>query len=258
MYNKIQMIITDLDRSLLNDERQITGYTENVFRECIKNGIIVVFATARPLRATKIFYESILPHAMIYNNGATVHVNNRQIYQCGIKPNAAKDLLDNILKYDSKANLAIESNDQIYANFDVSTIWAGIVSREMDMENFPETEIDKVIIEMDSIEKIKPIEKLLPEGLYLEISEGKLGLIMSKGATKWNAVKELLKYYKIEIENTIAFGDDYNDLEMIRNCGIGIAMENGIDEVKKNAKYICGNNEEDGIAKWIEGNVLKI
>ena len=255
MENKVQMIITDLDKSLLNNERQISEYTKDVFRECIKNGIIVAFATARPLRSVEIFYESILPHAVICHNGAVVYINNKQIYQCGIKPNIAKILLNNILDYDSKANLAIENNEQIYTNFDASVIWKDIISEKLDIENLPAGEIDKIIIEMDSIEKINGIKKFLQEELYLEINEGRIGLIMNKGATKWNAIKELLKYYKIEIKNTIAFGDDFNDLEMVKNCGAGIAMENGIDDIKNIAKYICGNNEENGVAKWIKENV---
>jgi Cof subfamily protein (haloacid dehalogenase superfamily) len=256
------MIITDLDKSLLDNDCKITEYTRNVFQECIGNGIIVVFATARPLRVTKIFYESILPNAVICHNGAVAYMNDKQIYQCSIKPILAKDILKNILKYYPEANLAIETNDQLYTNFDPSLIWANIVSdivsENMDIENLPKTEIDKIIIAMDSIEKIKEIKKFLSEELYLEINEGRLGLIMNKGAKKWNAIKELLKIYKIGAENAIAFGDDYNDIEMIKNCGIGVAMENGIDEIKNNAKYICGKNGEDGIAKWIKENIERV
>jgi hydroxymethylpyrimidine pyrophosphatase-like HAD family hydrolase len=122
MENKIQMIITDLDKSLLNNERQITEYTKTVFKKCIKNGIIVAFATARPLRFTKIFYNSILPHAVICHNGAVAYVNDKQIYQCGIKPITAKILLKNIIENFPKANMAIETNEQIYTNFDASSI----------------------------------------------------------------------------------------------------------------------------------------
>jgi hydroxymethylpyrimidine pyrophosphatase-like HAD family hydrolase len=43
---------------------------------------------------------------------------------------------------------------------------------------------------------------------------------------------------------------------MIENCGIGVAMENGNERIKNKAKYICKNNNEDGIAKWIEENIL--
>jgi Cof subfamily protein (haloacid dehalogenase superfamily) len=239
------MIITDLDKSLLNNEQIISEYTKSVFEMCMKNDALVVFATARPIRFTKIFYSMIKPNAIICHNGAEVLADDKIIYQCSIKSSMAKSLLKKIIENYPKANFAIETGDQIYTNFDASIIWADIISKKIDMKDFPETEIDKIIVKMETVKKIKAIEKYLPDELYLEINEGKLGLIMNKGATKWNAVKELLKYYKIETKAAIAFGDDYNDLEMIKNCGVGIAMENGIAEIKNKAKYICGKNDEE-------------
>jgi hydroxymethylpyrimidine pyrophosphatase-like HAD family hydrolase len=74
---------------------------------------------------------------------------------------------------------------------------------------------------------------------------------------KMNAIEILSKEQNIPLSRILAFGDDYNDIEMIKKCGIGVAMENGIDEVKSVAKYICGKNNNDGVGKWIEENVLK-
>ena len=54
----------------------------------------------------------------------------------------------------------------------------------------------------------------------------------------------------------VAFGDDMNDLEMIKNCGTGVAVENALDEIKNVAKYICGTNNDDGVAKWLEKYML--
>ena len=54
----------------------------------------------------------------------------------------------------------------------------------------------------------------------------------------------------------VAFGDDINDLEMIKNCGVGVAVENGIEEVKSVAKFICDISDNDGVAKWLEERVL--
>ena len=47
-----------------------------------------------------------------------------------------------------------------------------------------------------------------------------------------------------------------NDLEMIANCGTGIAVDNAVDQVKAVAKQICGSNDEDGVAHWLEKNIL--
>ncbi|BBB89727.1 MAG TPA: HAD hydrolase family protein [Methylomusa anaerophila] len=53
-----------------------------------------------------------------------------------------------------------------------------------------------------------------------------------------------------------AFGEDYNDVEMLRECGISVAVSTAIDEVKAVADDICGDCDEDGVARWLEENVL--
>jgi len=245
-----------MDGSLLNNEGKIAEYSSSVFNKCIQNGIIVVFATARPLRGAEIYYDSIMPDAVICYNGAAVYVNEKKIYQCGIKTTVAKELIENIIKEFPNAKLAIDANNQLYTNFDSSTLWVNIASEKMDIENLPQTEIDKIIIKSESIDEVNGLIKYLPKQLYLEITERGLGVVMNKEATKWNAIKELLKYYNIEQRNTVGFGDDYNDFEMVKYCGTGVAMENGIDEIKETAKYICELNSENGVAKWIDKNIL--
>jgi HAD superfamily hydrolase (TIGR01484 family) len=143
------MIITDLDRSLLNEEHQISDYTKNVFQECMKDGIIVVFATARPLRAVKMFYKSIMPHAMICHSGAVVYVDNELFYKNGIKYIAAKKILENILAKYPNAQLAIECNDEIFTNYDPTIFWKDIPYKNLDLEIFPHDTIDKIIIGLD-------------------------------------------------------------------------------------------------------------
>lgn len=256
MNSKQQMIITDLDSSLLDNEQQITDFTKIIFNKCKENGCIIVFATARPLRATVKFFVSIYPDAVICHNGAVVCVNGKQIYQSGIKTSIARNLLKKIISVYPDASLAVENNDTILSNFDPSIYWKGTIYNVIDIENLPETDMDKLIVIMDSVKKIKEVEKFLPKNLYLRISENKYGYIMNKGATKWNGINKLLKYYKIGKKKSIAFGDDFNDLEMIKNSGTGIAMQNSVEEVKKIAKYVCGKNYEDGVARWIKENIL--
>ena len=60
----------------------------------------------------------------------------------------------------------------------------------------------------------------------------------------------------MSFSNIAAFGDDYNDVEMLRECGIGVAVANAIDEAKAAADYICGDCDDDGTARWLEEHVL--
>ena len=58
-----------------------------------------------------------------------------------------------------------------------------------------------------------------------------------------------------EVE-TAGFGDDVNDLDFLRVCGTKIAVENAVDNVKVIADDVCGSNDDDGVAKWLEANAL--
>lgn len=54
----------------------------------------------------------------------------------------------------------------------------------------------------------------------------------------------------------LAFGDDYADIGMLQLCGTGVAMGNAIDEVKDKADVVIGSNDEDGIAVFIENEII--
>ncbi|MFU0825856.1 MAG: hypothetical protein ACFWTK_12930 [Clostridium sp.] len=79
---------------------------------------------------------------------------------------------------------------------------------------------------------------------------------MKKGISKGNAVKILAEFYGLKREEVICIGDGENDLSMIKYAGLGIAMGNAPDYVKKEADYITETNDEDGVAKAIEKFIL--
>ena len=253
--NEIKMIITDLDYSLLNNERQISEYSQNIFKKCKEKDIIIVFATARPYSRTRIFFNTIEPNAAICHCGGVVYINNKIIYENGIDPIIAKNLLENISK-NNEINLGLECNDDFYTNFNTNVYWQNVPYKNIDFNNLPIGTYYKLIIGLELKENIDLLKKYLPKELYVEIMDEKVGIVLSKKSTKWNGINGLLKHYGINKENTISFGDDDVDIEMIENCGIGVAMENGNERIKNKAKYICKNNNEDGIAKWIEENIL--
>ena len=58
-------------------------------------------------------------------------------------------------------------------------------------------------------------------------------------------------------DNLIACGDSFNDITMIGYAGLGVAMENGEEEVKKVANYIAPSNNDDGVGHVVEEFMLK-
>ena len=251
------MIITDLDKTLLNNQKEITEYTKNVFQKVKNMDIKIVFATARPLRNTRELFCSIKPDALICHCGAIGYIDDKPIFENGIETNVAKDIINDILKKYPKINYGLEVEDIFYTNFDTKVYWDNVPYENISKKQFLENTTYKIIIGLEYFDNIIDLEKYLKKNLYLETMDGKIALIMNKKATKWNGIKKLMKYYNLIKEDLLAFGDDYSDIEMIENCGIGVAMENGIKEIKNKAKYICGNNEEDGVAKWIDSKIIK-
>ena len=76
--------------------------------------------------------------------------------------------------------------------------------------------------------------------------------IKARGVSKAEAIKKLTQILEIPIEDVIAFGDEVNDMEMLKLVGLGIAMENADDVVKEAADRIAGNNDQDGVGKELE------
>ena len=71
--------------------------------------------------------------------------------------------------------------------------------------------------------------------------------IIPKGGSKIEGIKEALKFYDIKLEEAIAFGDSWNDTEMLSEIGLGVAMGNGNDDIKELADFVTKSNDDDGI-----------
>ena len=76
------------------------------------------------------------------------------------------------------------------------------------------------------------------------------------GSGKTEAIKALSEASGIDPADTAAFGDDQNDLEMLRICGKGVAVANAVQEVKEAADAVTLSNDEDGVARWLLSNCL--
>ena len=66
----------------------------------------------------------------------------------------------------------------------------------------------------------------------------------------------MAKLLNISLSEIVSFGDDCNDLEMLQICGTGVAVSNAVAEVKTAADCVTLSNDEDGVADWIEKNIL--
>ena len=100
------------------------------------------------------------------------------------------------------------------------------------------------------------IETTLTDEVYHTIADNDLIQIMSKEATKWNGIRHMLAYFNISPRDAVYFGDDNDDIEPVKNCGLGVAVSNAIPSVLAVADRIIDSNDMDGVARFIEENIL--
>ncbi len=254
--NQIKMVVTDLDGTLLKNDKTISAYTENILKHLKEKGILFVVATARPVRAVKDELPFVKYDAAIFHNGAVVLDGEKRIAGVGVKK--PTELIRRIIAENSECHIATEVNDKLYANFDAGRIWHGIeYVHTLDFAEIQTLVADKIIIEVNTLEKMSCFQKYLTDDLYLQLSEHTIAMIMNKQATKGNAIQLVARKYGIRMSEVVAFGDDYNDVDMLKTCGIGVAVENALMEVKQAADCVCESNEKNGVARWLEENIVQ-
>lgn len=255
----IKLIVSDLDSTLLKRDKTISDYTADVFRRVRQRGIIVALATARPRRTAANLSEVFGADAMIVHNGAVVYDHGELAARFGIVPDTVRNVMEGVRRLCPRARLSVEIEDRLYVCFDEDIGWERMRVAD-DLSNLPYTAADKIIMSLypDVLADadIREFERLIPSELYIQNCESSLALVMHRSATKMNAMRLLAERLNISLDEIAAFGDDYNDIDMLAGCGAGVAMSNAIGECKQAARHICGDCDEDGAAKWIEKHIL--
>lgn len=252
----ISIILSDLDGTLFRNDKSISDFTKETIRQAQAKGLLFGICTARAKVNAVKFLEGIEPDIFITNGGGIVYYRDKKIYNCEFTVEEIRKLIDAAFEVFGKdVILSADNEHALYSN-----------SREElgdkfwtfnDFSDFRETCMKMCIQSLDK-EKIEKVASVigLDEIDYLPFSDIPWYKLSKKAATKEKAITELCRNLNITSSKIAAFGDDFNDIGMLKLCGAGIAMENAIEEVKKAAASVCASNENDGVAKWIEKNLL--
>ena len=249
-----KLIVTDLDNTLLLSDKSVSSYTAEVLNRCKEQNIPIVFATARPERAVFRFTAAIKPDYIISNNGATITHRNTMLYNKAIDSDISAKLLAELRDNQKITMMTAEVGHCLYTNYNGPPWEEGW---NLVYNNFHAPVQEAVVKISTECLDVKTVQEILVKysKLHLYANSGETWQqIMHKDVTKLNAIKFIANELKIDLADVVAFGDDYNDIEMLNYCGIGVAVGNAIPEAKKAADYICGSNDDDGVAHWLEDN----
>ncbi len=248
----MKAIITDLDRTLLRTDKSVSEYTVDVFRKCRNRGILIMAASARPLRDILIYNDLIGFDAITATNGAVVSLPQK-LLEIGISCESGEKILSAILRYPD-VFLSIETSKGLYSNRDIP-VWEPVI-----WDKFPTLPEDIILYKILASSQQKPlyegIETTLTDDVYHTIANNDLIQIMTNEATKWNGIKHMLSHFDISPSDAVYFGDDNDDIGPIKSCGLGVAVSNAIFSVLDSADHITDSNDQDGVAKFLEKIIL--
>lgn len=270
-YYDIKVIGLDMDGTLLRDDKTISEYTESVLRRAIDQGIHILPATGR----VKIGIPECIRGMEgirygICSNGASVLdlETGEEIYSCRISTEDAIKMVDIMEEYDTIYDAYIDGQGYVDERFyyhleqfkiedeigkmytktrkPILSLRSFIIEGNYQIEKFNMffSDPEKRLQALESLSQLGfvKVTSSLYNNIEINAADCNKGTALLGFASKLGYVKE----------QVMSCGDGSNDFEMISMSGVGVAMENGLAEIKDAADYITVTNEEDGVAKAIE------
>ena len=261
-----QLICSDIDGTLLNKNRELSEKTISEIQRV--SPIPFVLISSRMPKAMRHLQKqlgNIETPIIAYNGGLVLH-NNQVLHSAFIN----NTVLENIIELCAKTtiHLSLYFEDEwfvpemdFWANREAdNTKVTPIVKSSKSILNQWENEgkgAHKIMCMGDETEidiLYKTLENSFSNEIMLYRSKPTYIEISHYSVSKKTAIEVLLKqcYPDISIKNVVAFGDNYNDIEMLKSVGLGVAVANAIEEVLQIADKITDTNKNDGVAKAIQ------
>lgn len=270
-----KLVVSDMDGTLLMNHTEISEYNKKAIKEITKKGVIFVLATGRLYGSARIYAKQLeLNTPIIACNGGIIRnsLDKKILFDAPIERPSCVQVFD-----------LLKSTDTYFHFYGADTFYTEKVRNKSfrfsqwnatlpEEDKIDIQEIDDVyeVFEKDNVYKILiHLNKNLRKNYYIDelnkISNITITSswhdnleICGKNVNKGNAVRRFSQQLNILPHEIICIGDNLNDLSMIEYAGLGIAMDNAEEEVKKAADYIAPANDADGVGKVLEKFILSV
>lgn len=265
-----KLIAVDIDGTLTNSKKELTPHTRYALLEAQKQGKRVIIASGRqPLGVYPLAEDLMLDryngYIMCYNGGKIINCADNRTILTKLFPREYLSDIVAVLK-DSNITMMTFDDKKIIADKKVNDYtYVEMEDCKTDMVTFDDFvgavkfDFNKILLageplELDRYQQV--LQKRYDGLLDVYKSAPYFMEIMPFGVSKGSMLPLLVEHLGMSREELIAFGDNYNDITMIGYAGMGVAMGNAEEGVKKVANYICETNDDDGVAKTVEKYVL--
>lgn len=257
-------VFFDIDGTLIDCLNGITDITPRV-KEAIRalkaKGNYIFIASGRPYAFLSENIRNFGFDGFVLTNGAHVQVEEKTLYKGALEKDFIKELVYNFEQLNIEYMLQGErysyikdKHKKLHSFYDSFSI-----SKKYLQGNYNDEEIDTYKIEaLCNDEKGREYFLSLGDSKYNYANDIEKNFfeVYSKSNSKASGILKVLDYLNIPIENSYAFGDGRNDIEMLSTVGCGIAMGNADDFVKSYAKKVTDTVKKDGVALEIERFIL--
>ncbi len=275
MYNRVirkrngdfmyRLIAIDIDDTLLTDDIKITERTSSAIKAAQAKNVIVVLCTGRTIKGAERFYHQLkLDTLFITSGGAEIYdAQRKRVFENELDPAIVKQVLQYAYDNDIHAQvylngeLVYKERNKYSALYEIPYGYPGIPMP--DIMQMSKIVTPKVLYVLDA-DKAPAVKKDVVEkfaSLAINTSKPMFIEFATVGVSKGVALKFVADYYNVELADVIAIGDSQIDAPMIKDAGLGVAMENGTDALKQIADITCPSNENDGVAYVIEKYILE-
>lgn len=262
----IRAIAFDLDDTLLRPDASVSDYTADVLQRAARRGIIILPASGRTRDSMWPAVQRIgCASAFISCNGADIWSPERELLTQELLPVA---LAHEVARFASDRGVYCQtySPDRFFYSMrnEYAASYAKSSSLEGDYVGDLTAFIQKPVTKLLMMDTPERIAELYQEAKAL--FAGRASMTCSKPyflecnplrATKGNALTWCAGHFGFDMAELLAFGDSLNDVSMLEAAGTGVAMANAREDVKAMGFPVCGSNEEDGVARYIEQHILR-
>ncbi|NFT06125.1 MULTISPECIES: Cof-type HAD-IIB family hydrolase [Clostridium] len=274
---KYKLICIDMDGTLLNGHSSISERNKEALKKAVNKGVQVAISTGRIFASADYFAELIgIKTDLISCNGAYIknRSTNEIIYSNTLTNEQVLKIHNSIKGHNFRIMYYTHDTaivDSPFPENHTYNLTNKLVSDEKKVKFFITSDINEILeIYNNKIIKIICIDNGDDKDTLFKVKNNLLKFsdietvssennnfeIMQKDVSKGNAAKILSEKLGIKPEEVVCIGDNENDLSMIKFAGLGVAMGNGSDVIKKIANYITDTNVNDGVAKVIEKFIL--
>ncbi|MBP5560419.1 MAG: Cof-type HAD-IIB family hydrolase [Muribaculaceae bacterium] len=268
---KKTLYVSDLDGTLLGSDSRLSRTTVALLNRAIAQGALFTVATARtPATAVPLMAEVATNLPLIVLSGAAMWDNARHGYTHtqALSPSTVSRITDIFAAHRLNPFIYRHCGDLLHVTHrgTLSDVEREFVRQRQDTpfkvfhlgdDPIGDEGEALLVFAMNDYERLKPAHEEIAANtdchtaLYLDNVDPDLGLleVYAPGTTKAAAIARLAA--QLGVERTVVFGDNLNDIPMMRAATVGVAVENAFPPVKEVADVIIGTNDSDAVARYI-------